>query len=73
MQQFANELLGKQADVFGNERDQQLKDKPLRAFAVFAAINDFAEDRRHLVRGAASNINPVISEDRFLPNRVEGS
>src|SRR5439155_683681 len=39
------------------------------ALAVFAAIYDFAEDRRHLVRSATSDIDPVVSKDGLLPNR----
>jgi len=45
-----------------------LQNEPLRALAVFAAICDFAEDRRHLVGGAPSNIDPVVAEDGLLPN-----
>ena len=36
--------------------------------AVFAAIYDFSEDCRHLIRGATSNIDPVVAEDWLLPN-----
>src|ERR1043166_483098 len=71
MEQFADELLGKQTDIFRDQCHQQLQNEPLRTFAIFPASDNLAEDGGHLIRSAPGNVNPVVAEDWLLPNRQE--
>ena len=64
-------LAGEQAEVFGDDGDEELEDEALGAGAVFAAGDDLAEDIGDDVGGLAGDFDAVVAEDGFLRMREE--
>jgi hypothetical protein len=61
----------KQADIFGDHCNEQLKNESLCTLSIFTAKHNLFEHGRHLVRSAASDLDPVVAEDWFLPKRQQ--